>query len=253
MACCGLGQVGLAHPDGEVDLAAAHGGEAVAVGLRDRRRPARTDSRAWGTGRPTRPSGGRRPPRPSRRGCRSTAGPGTRAASPSIRTRYLRQHVGPVGEEGDAAEALGLALGAEHAARGIEAHQLGVGRGVDLDLGLDRRSVAGDVDDELRRRPSRCVDRLPSTLTDERLSSSPSSRSGRSCVAVALDAQRCADPRPLGAEVEVEPDFGHQPVGRAVILAADRDMGRRGRRFGRGLRRRRQWCGRQPWLGLRRE
>src|SRR3546814_19513629 len=40
------------------------------------------------------------------------------------------QHVGPVGVEGDAAEALGLALGAQHAVRGIEAHELRVGRRV---------------------------------------------------------------------------------------------------------------------------
>ena len=39
-----------------------------------------------------------------------------------------RQDIGPVGEEGDAAEALGLALRAQHAVRGIEPHQLGVGR-----------------------------------------------------------------------------------------------------------------------------
>ena len=47
------------------------------------------------------------------------------------------EHVGPVGEEGDTAEAFRLALGAEIAARGVEPHQLGVAVGCDLDLGLD--------------------------------------------------------------------------------------------------------------------
>ena len=45
------------------------------------------------------------------------------------------EHVGTVEEIGDAAEALGLALGAVIAARAVEAHELGVrGR---VDLGLD--------------------------------------------------------------------------------------------------------------------
>ncbi len=39
------------------------------------------------------------------------------------------EHVGPVGERRDAPETLGLALGAQQPARRIEAHQLGVGGG----------------------------------------------------------------------------------------------------------------------------
>jgi len=52
-------------------------------------------------------------------------------------------------------------------------------------------------------------------------------------LAVALDFERRADSRPLDPEIEVEMDFRHQPVGRAVILAADRDVGRGGRSFRR--------------------
>src|SRR3546814_7196934 len=60
------------------------------------------------------------------------------------------QHVGPVGVEGDAAEALGLALGAQHAVRGIEAHELRVGRRVDDGIDLDRRRVSvAKVDDQV--------------------------------------------------------------------------------------------------------
>ena len=36
-------------------------------------------------------------------------------------------------------------------------------------------------------------------------------------------------------EIEVEPDFGNEPLRRPVILAADRDVGRGRRRFGSGL------------------
>src|SRR3546814_4252072 len=42
-----------------------------------------------------------------------------------------RKHVGPVGEERDPAEALGLALRAQHPARGIKPFELGVGGRID--------------------------------------------------------------------------------------------------------------------------
>ena len=48
------------------------------------------------------------------------------------------EHVRPVEEIGDAAKAFGLALRAVIAARAIEAHQLGVGRRVDLGLDGER-------------------------------------------------------------------------------------------------------------------
>src|SRR6266849_3463591 len=51
-----------------------------------------------------------------------------------------RHHVGAVGEIGDAAEALGLALGAKDRSRAIKARELGVGGGIDggLDLQPER-------------------------------------------------------------------------------------------------------------------
>ena len=95
----GLGQVGLAHPDGEIDLAPAHRREAVAVGLQvagDQR------EQIAGLGEgivPFGPVAAVRRLRPRRRDCRSTAGPGTRLASPSIRTRYRDSTSGRSGKK----------------------------------------------------------------------------------------------------------------------------------------------------------
>jgi hypothetical protein len=92
------------------------------------RRRARTGSRAWGKGschsaQWVRPAVRRRPRPPD---CRSRAGWIRRlvAAHPHP---VAGQHVGSVGEGRDPPEALGLALGAEHAAGFVEAHELGVG------------------------------------------------------------------------------------------------------------------------------
>ena len=190
-----LGQVGLAHPDDEIDLAAAHGGEAVAVGLKvagDQR------EQIAGLGEGVVPLG---PVTPVRR----LAARDLVAVRQQHRERLrvalhphaiFRQHVGPVGEEGDAAEALGLALGAEHAVRGIEAHQLGVGRGMDVDLGLDRRSVAGNVEYQRRTVHPVLGRSWPSTLTDTSFELVAVEPQRPVMVAVALDAQRRADACP---------------------------------------------------------
>ena len=53
-----------------------------------------------------------------------------------------REHVGPVGKIGDAAEALGLALRAIGRARAIEPHQLGVGGGIEPRLDPQREGPA---------------------------------------------------------------------------------------------------------------
>ena len=141
------------------------------------------------------------------------------------------EHVGAVGEEGDAAEALGLALGAQHPARRVEAHQLAVGGGVELDLGFDQRAVAGDLDDQ--RRPVHPPLGVPAVDRDPQRRQLVAVEPQRAVVvAVALDAEPGADPRRLGIEVEVELDLGHQPVGRAVILAPGLGMLRGGRGLG---------------------
>ena len=55
-----------------------------------------------------------------------------------------RHHVGPVGKEGDLAEALRLALGAVHAVRHVEPLQRRVGGGVELGLAGPREAAFGD-------------------------------------------------------------------------------------------------------------
>ena len=59
------------------------------------------------------------------------------------------EHIGAVGEEGYAPETFGLALGAEHARRGIETHQLRIGGWVDLGHDLDRVPIAFERDDQI--------------------------------------------------------------------------------------------------------
>ena len=63
-----------------------------------------------------------------------------------------REDVRPVEEIGDAAEALGLALGAIGRAGTVEAHQLGVGRRIEPGLDLEPERAPGRVrQHELRR------------------------------------------------------------------------------------------------------
>ncbi len=91
------------------------------------------------------------------------------------------EHVGPIGEEGDAAEALGLALGAEHAARSIEPH--GAACCARARSRLRSRPCAQPRSAATTRfGPSmlQSAASTPSTLTLIAVSPSPSSRSGRS-------------------------------------------------------------------------
>ena len=143
----------------------------------------------------------------------------------------MRQHVGAIGEEGDPPEAFRLALRAQHSARGIEAHQLGIGGRVDLDFGLDRRAVALDLDHELRPvHPPLAVG-----LDRDELQGVAVEPERPVVLAVALDIERRPNPRPARVQIEVEADLGDQPVRRAIVFAANRDMGWGRRRFGRGL------------------
>ncbi len=43
--------------------------------------------------------------------------------------------------------------------------------------------------------------------------------------AIADDVEACADAGAFRVEIEVETNLRDQPVGRSIILAADRDMG----------------------------
>ena len=59
------------------------------------------------------------------------------------------EHIGPVGEEGDPAEALGLALRAEHAVGGEQPHQLRIARRVDLGDDGQFMGIAGQGEDQI--------------------------------------------------------------------------------------------------------
>ena len=119
-------------------------------------------------------------PRPRRPDCRWTAAPGSARAIGDDGGGVARHHVRPVGKEGDAAEALGLALGEEVAAGGVEAGQLGVL----LRRDLASRSATGTVRHR-RRSPARArpsgrsgIQQRPSSEIVRSRSASPSSRSG---------------------------------------------------------------------------
>ena len=137
-----------------------------------------------------------------------------------------RHHVGAVGEIGDAAKTLGLALGAIDPTRAIEAHQLGVGGGVDLGLDLeperprrrlgDGQAVRGG--DVLFRRQGGAVER--ERFEHEPIAVEHEGRRRRA-VGTGLERQRGAHPRGLGVERNVEFHGLDQPVRRAVILQAD--------------------------------
>jgi hypothetical protein len=173
----GLVQVAAAHVDLQ-QMVLARGCGCAARAPPGHRPPPRTGSWAWGRGRAT-----------WRSGLPLSRSPCSSKLPFAQQHRVLRlvgaqqhgvdrHHVGPVEEVGDAAEALGLALREEAAARGVEARQRGVllGRAGVADGQLE--VAVGRVDDELvavlaeatpaRRRSSRAAG----------VSSSPSSTSG---------------------------------------------------------------------------
>ena len=227
-------QVAVAHPDAELDLAARAGDEAIAV---DHQVAGDQGEQIAGLGEGIVPFG-------PVAAVVELAGGDRIAVRQQHRVARLvgdhldpvaAEHVGAIGEGRDPAEALGLALGAEHAARFIEAHQLGVGAGHDLDLGLDRGAVALDRDlEHVMLEPvidplavhRDAADVQPLGVEPER----------QPMVAVALDLERRAHPGPLGVELELEGDFGDQPLRRPIILAPDDGRRRNGGRAGVGHR-----------------
>ena len=140
--------------------------------------------------------------------------------------RVLGHHVGPVEEEGDAAEALGLALGEEAAARGVEAGECGV---------LLRRAGVADLEAEAAF--GRVVDDEHAVLVAERhrfavgqapgedqLLAVQAQRSGGH-VAVALDLHPAGDQRLRRVEVEGQVDLPDPERRRRVLVAADQGGG----------------------------
>ena len=219
----GLGEVGFAHPDAEIDIPTGHGGEAVAVGGEiagnQREQIGRLGERVVPLG----PVGTALAV--ARRGAVAVGEQHREARFVGAHSHGVdRQDVGAIGVEADAAEALAFALGAEDPARGVEPHQLAVGGGVERDFGLDRRAVATKRDDQRRaihhRLDRRAIDLEPGG--GDPVAFEPERPAVR---AVALDDQPGAHCRSVGVEVEVECDFGDEPVGRAVIAAAGFGVG----------------------------
>ena len=101
------------------------------------------------------------------------------------------QDVRPVGEPGDLAEALGLALGAEPAGRHVEAFEEGVGGGIDLDLGLQHEGGRDVRNGQVFRRDPLFVRRQHAPVDGhrDRLQPHPVQAQGFGVVAVAPDGQ----------------------------------------------------------------
>ena len=136
-----------------------------------------------------------------------------------------RHHVRPVEEVGDAAEAFGLALRAIGRAGAVEAHQLGIGGGIDdgLDGKLERpvrrlrngQPFGRGQETFARQRPA--VERERAQL--QLLAVEDQRR--RRAAAVRLEPELGADRGCGRIERHVEIDGFDEPVRRAVILEAD--------------------------------
>ena len=160
----------------------------------------------------------------------------------------FREHVGTVGEKGDAAEALGLALGAEHAARGVEPLKLGIALGGDRHFGLDAVRVASERDHQ--RRSVHLPWRIGAVDLDRKRREPVTVEPQRPVVAAApLHLQGRTHPCLGGVELEIERDLRNLPVGFAIIFAAG-DPGSLGRGLNVGhlprYRKKRRACHRQP-------
>ena len=143
--------------------------------------------------------------------------------------RVTGEHVGAVGEPGDLAEALGLALGAEAAAGHVEAVERLVVLRIDLDLGrqLEGRRRVRDgqvfgVDHALGLGQFATVDGHR-----DRLQLLAVQDQGLSMVAIAPDRQPGLHPRRVRREIEGQVDRVDQIGGRAIVGEPDR-LGRFG-------------------------
>ncbi len=215
----GLGQVRFPHPDAEFDLSPARRCEAVAVALEvtgdQREQVARLGERIL-------------PYRPVHPAVALAAVDGIAVgqqhgiANPvgAHPDAITAEHVRPVREEGDPAEAFGLALRAEQPARGIKPHQLAVLLRHDRDFGLDRRRPPTDRDDQLPPFEAR-LHRLAVHPHGKQLQLLAIEPKRAVMLAVALHRQAGRDHRPRRVELEIERDRRDQPVGRTVILAPD--------------------------------
>ena len=225
--------VARTDPHGQVHLAPAHGGKAVPSRhqiARDQREQIRRLGPRIGPFGPVRPvvllaACGHVAVRQQDREIR------LRPAHPHV---IARQHVGPVGEEGDAAEPFRLALGAQHPVRGIEPHQLAVGRGVQMRLDRHLMRVAGQRQQQVRSAHAPALGGLAvdHQVHHRDIVAAQVQRLVARRIGVLPHRQRGSHLGQFGAKFEFQRDVGHQPRGRLIIEAADR-VGRR--RLGRGV------------------
>jgi len=131
-----------------------------------------------------------------------------------------RHIVGPVDERDDAAKAFGLALGTQHAVRGEQAHQLGVGIGRDAGAEVDDRAFTLDVEgDSTALLPP--IDRL--AIDGERLRQRAVAIEPHRAVVIAVadNAERGVHLGRRQVEIEFKADRLHPPVGRLIIRSVD--------------------------------
>jgi hypothetical protein len=135
-------------------------------------------------------------------------------------------HVGPVEEIGDASEAVGLALRAIDAAGAVEAHQLGVGTGIECGLDPERE---GPRRRRLDRQPLRrdgVQRRIERHLVEQdgirrQLVAVEHERRAGMAGRVRAQLQLRAHLGPRRIEDDVEIDRVDQPIGGTIILEAD--------------------------------
>jgi hypothetical protein len=130
-----------------------------------------------------------------------------------------RHHVGPVDEPGDAAEALGLALGDEAVLRRIQAFQLGVLLRHDAREGFELEAL-GHVRDRELLGGDLVLDGL-AVQGDRKELDLVAVQDERTFAGVAVNLQLCADQRMVLADIDVEIDRLDAVGGRGVILEVD--------------------------------
>ena len=215
----GLGEVRRAHPDAELDRAPGPGDELAPVHPEVARHQREQVGRLGERVVPLRPVPPViKHPLRDRIAVREQHGV-TRRVGGHPHTVH-RQHVRPVGERRDPPESLRLALRAQDAVRRVQPHQLRVLLRRDRDLDLDQMRLTGQRHDQPLAVDAPVVHQRPVDAYRERFLARAVKPERLRMRAAPLDREPAPHDRPRGVEVEIERHFGHQPLGRAVILAA---------------------------------
>ena len=215
-------EITLAHVDVQRDFATIHRGEAVRV---DHQLSCHQREQVAGLGPGIVPLGPMRavlalarcfqvPVAQQHRKCLGIAAHGHAVGGKDI---------GPVGKEGNATEPLRLALGAQHPVRSVKAHQLGVGRGIDLRRDPDLMRLAWQGHEEIApvHRPAVAEFTVYGNRDYLQSIAVQANGGGGFGLGVARYTQGRNDARCIQPKIEVEADFGHQPGKGLVILAPD--------------------------------